>query len=138
MSMELEYPFKVILFLIVVMILVGIMITFREKLMKICFFPPCGKESVCETNSGPTQSQQSVMNKDVLEKYCNLCWQRNNEGKCNEDRACYFVSFPTASNPSSFPLSPDVSNYCSVKCNRDATSILVGYDWIDKKVIIEC
>lgn len=134
--MELEYPFKVILYLIVVLILIGIMTTFRNKITNLCLFPPCEKEEKCDVK--PQQSNENILDSNVLEKYCSLCWEKNKRGECGESSVCNVVLLSNEANPSQHTINPSVSQYCSVTCSRDVTYFIVQYDRINKKILIAC
>lgn len=134
--MELEYPFKIMLYLAVIVILTGIMATFRSKITNLCFFPPCEKEETCNVKTQP--SNENILDSSVLEKYCSLCWEKNKRGECGESSVCNVVSLAVPSNPSSYDINPSISQYCSITCSRDVTSFIVQYDRINKKILIAC
>jgi len=138
MAMVLEYPFKIILFSVIILIIIGIMWTFRQQIFNICLFPPCDEEvEKCMTKTTP--SSEKEFNRDVLEKYCRLCWERAGKGECRENFVCYVVNVDVQSNPYIYvPLSQDVFQYCFVECNRTTTSVYVEYNFIDKIVSIKC
>jgi hypothetical protein len=137
-EMVLEYPFKIALFIAVILILVGIMWTFRDQIMRICLFPPC-EESTEECDMKTSVSNENDFSRDILTKYCQLCWERNKRGQCKKDSLCYVVNVDNPSNPFLYlPLSIEVSQYCSVTCSRLATSVYVQYDFLNKKITIAC
>ncbi len=144
MGFELETVFKFLLYLIVVLILVAIMVQFKDKILNLCLLPSsCEKENRIEKcGITPTTSTESTVTKEVLEKYCNLCWEKNKRGECKEMSMCYVISLEKASNPTTVakktPLSSEVSKRCSILCSRDATSLFVQYDWINENITIGC
>lgn len=144
--MEMEMPFKMILYIAVVIILIGIMITFRSKIVEMCLFSSCEKEkakcNVKEQYSTETISDGSDAT-PILEKYCDLCWRKNNEGDCRENSVCYIVKLTESSNSATWIINGlpdycDASKLSSGDCNREISSFFVNYDSIKKKIIIEC
>ncbi|MDI6825838.1 MAG: hypothetical protein QMD36_01425 [Candidatus Aenigmarchaeota archaeon] len=135
MTMVLEYPMNILILTVVVLVIIGIMFHFREQIMNICLFPPCEEEIRC--NIKPAVVTESVVDINVIEKYCKMCWGKNRNGECGEDALCYVVNIPS-SNPSSIALSPEVSRYCSITCSRDVTSFFVQYNFLDKKIYVAC
>lgn len=135
-EMVLEYPFKIVLFTVVIIILIGIIWTFRKQIMDICLFPPCEEVKECEIET--VVSNENSFNKDILTRYCQLCWEKNKRGECRKDSICYVVNVNTSSNPSSYTLYPDVAQYCSITCSKNVTSVYVQYNFLDKRVTIAC
>jgi len=129
----LEYPAKLMIVIAVVVILIGILWQFRERIVKICLFPPCEKEEVCYGKTSFVNEME--INEGILEKYCKLCWERNGEGECKEDTLCYVLNLSLSSVPSNFPVD---LNYCSIECSRNVTTLFFEYKWIEKKVKIKC
>lgn len=134
MSMVLEYPTKMILYIVVIIVLVGIMWTFRENVSKICFLPPCN-EQTCETKTPPPQNVNSL-DVSTIEKYCSLCWGKNEN--CKENVLCYVINSENENNPSSVSISNDIKNFCDVKCNKATKTIFYQYNYISKKVELTC
>jgi hypothetical protein len=132
MSMVLEYPMKILIFMAVVVVIIGIMFHFRDKIMKICLFPPCEEEIKCDVK--PVVATENVVDKNIIEKYCKMCWGKNRNGECKEDSLCYVVNIPV-SNPANIDIGVD---YCEITCNKDVTSFFVQYNFLDKKVYIAC
>lgn len=135
MSMELEYPFKIILYMAVVVILIGIAIVFRNKIINWCFFPPCENEK-CDIKT--QTSTENAIDSNILEKYCNICWEKNKRGECSESNVCNVVSLNNPGNPSLYNINPPVNEYCSISCSKIVTSFFVEYDKINRKIIISC
>ena len=135
MSMVLEYPAKMVLYIVVIIILIGIMWNFRSNIANLCLFPPCEKPQ-CETKT--YVQDESSLTKEVAEKYCNLCWEKNQRGECNQDWVCYGVNLETEVNPSSLALGNGVEQFCNIKCNENTKTVFFEYDSIRQKVDITC
>ncbi len=134
--MVLEYPMKMILYFVVVMVLIGIMWTFRDNISRICIFPPCN-ENKCEIKIDKPSNENSLT-ADIVGKYCNLCWGKSEEGQCPENGLCYAVSLETDVNPSSILLQNDVKEYCNIECNKNTKTVFFQYDSLIRKVKITC
>lgn len=132
MPLVLEYPFRLFLYIIVILVLIGIMWRFREKVFGICLFPPCDVEKECEVNT--TITTESYFDADILEKYCKLCWEKNRKGECKQDALCYIINVDIPQEPDPvFSL-----EYCSVSCSKDVTSVFVQYKSLTNETIITC
>ena len=131
MSMVLEYPFKVFILIVVVIVVMSIMIQFRDKIMSMCFFPPCNGEEEC--NVEPVILKELEFTEEVFDKYCNLCWIKNGEGRCKESSICYVLNLDKDFEPDDLE-----SEHCIVTCNKDSSSLFVQYQSIEKKIFIEC
>jgi hypothetical protein len=135
MPMVLEYPMNIVILTVVVIVIIGIMFTFRDKILKICLFPPCQEDIKCDVKSAVVT--EAAGDKLTIEKYCNLCWGKNRNGECKEDALCYVVNAQTP-DPSGITLSQEVRDYCKIRCLRDVTSFFVEYNFLKKEITIEC
>jgi len=135
MPMELEYPMNIIILSVVVLVIIGIMFTFRDRIMKICLFPPCQEDVKCDIKS--TVVTAAAGDQNTIEKYCTMCWVKNRYGECKEDALCYVVNAQTP-NPIGITLKPEIAKYCKITCSRDVTSFFVQYNFLKKEITIAC
>lgn len=129
--MELELPIKIFILIVAALVVIGIIITFRDRITDItfpCFGPNCEEKS--ETVE-PITVDESQITQTVLEKYCNLCWQKTGAADYKKDTVCYIVK--GSFSPISFS-----HEHCQLKCKNTATSVFVDYKYLDKNIIIEC
>jgi len=132
MSMVLEYPMKMFILLAVVLVVIGIIISYRSKIMEFSFFED-EQENKCDIET--VVSSEQALTSDNLQKYCSMCYMKNDNGECMDDTVCYVVNIDNTINPSTISLS---SNYCSIKCNKDVTSVYVQYKGLTGTVEIAC
>jgi len=135
MAMELEYPFKMILYMFVVAVIVGLILMFRSKFVNICFLPPCEKEeNICPNE--PVKVNEDALNENVLSKYYNLCREKTKD--CQKDIFCYIISFNSQSNPQT--LNPDCLNNggCEITCDKDVSMVYMYFNWPKNKIEIGC
>lgn len=128
--MALEYPMNIIILTVVVLVVIGIMFSFRDRIMKFCLFPPCNEDVKCDVK--PIVTTENVVDQTMIEKYCGMCLVKNRNGECKEDALCYIVNIPTT-NPKNF----NPSN-CEITCDKDVTSFFVNYKFLDKNITITC
>jgi hypothetical protein len=133
MAMVLEYPMNIIILTVVVLVVIGIMFSFRDRITNICIFPPCEEEIICDVK--PAVVTETAVTQDIIDKYCKMCLGKNRDWECKEDSLCYVVNIQSAFNP--FGITPSM-NDCEVKCNRAVTSFFVQYNFLDKKIYITC
>jgi len=125
MSLVLEYPFRIFILIVVILVLIGIMWQFRDQIMNICLFPPCNGEEEC--NIQPVISEESRFTKEVLDKYCNLCWIKNGGGTCEGDSVCYILNLEENFDPSIPWNLMKEYDYCIVTCENIVSSLYVQY-----------
>lgn len=131
MSLVLEYPIKLFLLLVAVLVIIGIMWHFRDQITEICLIPPCEDEIECGEKTIP--SHEASFTQDIIDKYCRLCWNKNRGGECSKDHLCYAVSTDSSSIP------PDPSfEYCKNSCGNNVKTIFVEYKSLEKIVEITC
>ena len=135
MSMVLEYPAKMILYIVVITVLIGIMLTFRGTITNFCLVPPCN-EQTCNTKT--YVENENALTRDVAEKYCNLCWSKSQGGVCSERWVCYGVNLDLEVRPSFIELSNDVKEFCNIECDEKTKTVFFEYDHISGKVRITC
>lgn len=133
MSMVLEYPFKLFILIVVVIVIIGIMLQFRDKIINICLFPPCNGEKECNVQSDI--ATESEFTEVVLDKYCSLCWIKNGEGKCKGDSVCYILNLEEDFDPDDWTSEYE---YCIVTCDKDTPSLLVQYLAMEEIIEITC
>ena len=126
--MALEYPFKVLLYLVVIIVVIGIVLVFRKEISNInfCWIWGC-QQKACET----VRVSESTIDRQVLDKYCELCWGKTGAADLKEDCLCYVVS-------GSFTPFAYTSQHCDLKCNSDSQFLTFSYSHLPKKILIEC
>lgn len=130
--MILEYPFKMFLYLVVILVVIGLVLTFRDQIinaLNLCQYIPqgCPKQEECPT----TQAKEMIIDEAVLRKYCNLCWERVGKGEYKKDCLCFVVSGKYT------PIKFEHAN-CELGCDEEVTSVLFVYDGLLKKIYIKC
>lgn len=134
MSIVLEYPMKMIILLVVVFVVVGIILSYRSQIMNTCLTPPCdGEENLCEVET--IVSSEQILDSASLQKYCNMCYMKNDNGNCMDNSLCYVVNIDNMIDPSTIILT---SEYCSIKCEKAVTSVYVQYIGLTGTVEIAC
>lgn len=131
MAMVLEYPMKIFILIVVVLVVVGIMIKYKDKIMELSFFDN-DEEEKCEVKTEVVS--EATLSTAILEKYCDLCYLKNEQGECKDDALCYVIN-TNLINPSTITITKD---YCSITCNREVTSVNVQYKWFTGTVEIAC
>jgi hypothetical protein len=131
-GLALEFVFKMFLYIVVIMVVVGLIVFFRDSIisaLNLCQYLPsgCPQKEECST----VQATEAQITASILDKYCNLCWSKTGAKDYQKDCLCYIVkgSF------SSFPYS---NQNCELKCSNQATSLIFTYSSLFKKIIIEC
>lgn len=130
-GLALEYVFKMFLYFVVVVVVLGLIINFRSQIIEalnLCdYIPGCKREEKCET----ILAKEAVIDENVLNKYCNLCWSKTGLRDYKENCVCYVVR------GSFSPLAFSNQN-CELKCNLNSESLIFSYNSLFKKVFIEC
>jgi len=126
--MALEYPFKVLLYLAVIIVVIGIVLFFRKQISSInfCWIWGC-QQKACET----VRVNENIIDQQVLDKYCNLCWQKTGSVDLKEDCICYIV------NGSFSPIAYS-SEHCNLRCTSNSQFLTFTYSHLFNKVYIEC
>ncbi|MEM5829288.1 MAG: hypothetical protein QW040_00430 [Candidatus Aenigmatarchaeota archaeon] len=131
-GLALEFIFKLFLYLVVVLVIISLIIHFRDEILSyfhLCEYLPGG----CATKECTTiQASEKSLTESVIEKYCGFCWQKTGAKNYKDDCICYVVSGDFS--PTQFTL----SDYCILKCNKMATSLIFSYSHLMKKIFIEC
>jgi hypothetical protein len=130
MSLELEYPVNLLILTVVVVVIIGIIWNFRDQIMNIHLFPD--QEKV-ECDSKTVVSHEIKLDLNAINKYCQLCWDKNKRGECGEDNLCYVVNI----NSSSVPTNPS-ETYCKNLCTNSAKTIFVQYNYLKENIEITC
>ena len=78
------------------------------------------------------QSSESMITETSLNKYCKLCWDKTGAKDSTEDCLCYVVSGTYS------PATANLPDYCELKCEKEATSLLFSYSQLFKKITITC
>lgn len=129
--MILEYPFKIFLYVIVIIVVIGLIVTFRNQILtslNLCQFIPQGcQQQECYTY----EVSEAAMNEAVLKKYCDLCWGKTGKIDYGKDCLCYVVR-------GSYSSITFTYENCELKCTTGATSLLFAYDGLLKKIYIKC
>jgi hypothetical protein len=130
-QMVLEYPFNIFLYAIVIIVVIGLIISFRNQIissLNLCQFIPQGcQQQECST----IEATETAIDEDVLRKYCDLCWSKTGKMEYKKDCLCYVVR------GSYSPVAFAYEN-CELDCSKDATSVLFAYDSLLKKIYIKC
>jgi hypothetical protein len=132
-AMELEYIFQMVLYIVVILVVVGIIVAVRPQIidsLKLCQYLPkgCGEVKKCSS----LQSSESMITETSLNKYCKLCWDKTGAKDSTEDCLCYVVSGTYS------PATANLPDYCELKCEKEATSLLFSYSQLFKKITITC
>jgi hypothetical protein len=128
----LEFPFKTILYIVVAVVIIGFIITFRDQIivfLKVCDLVPqaCSSQSKCFTN----EFTEKTLDQSTLEKYCDGCWEKGGRGTAKEDCLCFIVK-------GNYSPTVFTNENCELSCDKEAASLLVEYDYLFKKVYIKC
>jgi len=128
-DMVLEYPFKMFLYMVVFLVVVGLILTLSRTHIDFCKFTPqgCENEERCATH----ESTETVITEAILRKYCDSCWAKTGKIDYKEDCLCYVVTGDYS------PISFTYSN-CELNCIKNATAIKFSYDSLLKKIQIKC
>ncbi|OGI15080.1 hypothetical protein A3K63_03805 [Candidatus Micrarchaeota archaeon RBG_16_49_10] len=129
--MALEYIFKVFLYVAVILILIGIMWGFKERI-PFCIFGCEDPGKKCEVAT--EGSTEQYFDKEQIDKYCTLCWEKNMMGGCEKSVLCYAVDSAYGVNVNAIS---DLA-HCEFSCSGNAHTIFVNYDYLRQKVIITC
>ncbi|MEM5879557.1 MAG: hypothetical protein QXU74_03640 [Candidatus Aenigmatarchaeota archaeon] len=129
----LEFVFKMFLYIVVILVVISLIIHFKDEILSslhLCDYLPggCPSKQECST----IQASEAILTESVIEKYCSFCWQKTGLKDYAKDCICYVVSGTFS--PAQFTL----SDHCSLKCNKEATSLIFSYNHLLKKVFIEC
>jgi hypothetical protein len=133
-EMALETVFRFFLYVVVVLVVIGLIVNFRDQIVQslgLCNYLPSGcPQQECITQ----QPSESVIDANVLNKYCKFCWDKTGEKDYKKDCLCYVIKGEYASVDQTV-----LPEYCKLKCeNPTATSVLVVYDSLLKTINIEC
>lgn len=131
MSLALEYVAKIFIYIVAILVIIGLIYNFYVSAGKICLNPwGCTpKEEKCSVKTQIIS--ESSITQEVLQKYCNFCLQKNDQGKCLETSVCYVIK-------GDFVYSPSISlTNCDLKCKKNVNSVIIGYN-IPPKVSVEC
>ena len=131
-QMVLEYPFKIFIYIVVVLVVISLIITFMNQILtslNLCQFTPqgCQQQQECST----IEAAEIAINEAVLRKYCSFCWDKTGKIDYGKDCLCYVVS------GSYSPIAFTYEN-CELNCSKQATSLLFAYDGLLKKIYIKC
>ena len=131
-AMELEYPFKVFLYIVVIVVVIGLVITLKDKIysnINFCYYLPqfCRQNGECST----VQATREVISEATLKEYCNSCWDKTGKKDYKESCMCYIVTGNYS------PISFESEN-CELKCSKSSGFLTFTYDKYLKKVFIDC
>jgi len=132
MTMALEYPFKLFILIVVIIVIISIMWQFRDWITGICLFPPCEEEC----NVQPEMATESEFTKEILDKYCSLCWMKNGGGECKGNSICYTLNLEDKKfEPGDWSSE---YKYCLVACEKESSSLFVQYLAMEELILITC
>lgn len=128
----LEYPFNLVIYLVAMIVIIGLIFNFRAvaSTLNLCQFNPafCETPQKCET----VQTSEGIIDENVLNKYCNLCWRKTAEVDFKDNCFCYSIKGDFT------PQSPSLPEFCKLKCDKPSTAVFVNFNYFTKKVNIEC
>lgn len=131
-GMALELVFKMFLYIVVIMVVISLIIFFRDSIisaLNLCQFLPsgCPPKEECPT----IEVTEGQITSSTIDKYCSLCWSKTGAKNYGKNCLCYVVKgdfSPFAySNPN-----------CELKCSKPATSLIFTYDSLLRKINIGC
>lgn len=134
----LEYPFNILLYVIVILVVIGLILTFQKQIVQflpICNLLPAGCQEIKECTTA-TISAPSI-NAEVLETWCKTCWDKTGKIESKKNCLCYVISGDYLPIPAN-QLPADWPEYCEIDCKEKVRSVSVGYDELFGKVIISC
>jgi hypothetical protein len=131
-QVSLEYPFKMLIYTVVFLVVVGLVVIFREQIvngLKICQLLPyiCKEQNQCST----IEVRQATISETIMKNYCNSCWEKTGKKDSTKDCLCYIVKGIY------YPIGFQQEN-CELKCDKETDTLLFMYDGIRKKVYINC
>ncbi len=131
----LETIFKMFLYIVVVLVVIGLILYFRQNIistLRLCDYIPggCKVEEECKT----VTSSEDRVSESVLDKYCNLCWERTGAKDFKESCNCYVLSLRESFVP---PFTYKKEN-CELTCDKQTASLIFAYNKYLKKILIEC
>lgn len=131
-EMALETVFQMFIYIVVIMVVIGIIIYFRENILSalnLCDYIPggCPQREECSV----IHSTETSITETVLNKYCSFCWGKTGAKNYGKDCICYVVS-------GTFSPMSYVNEHCELKCSREATSLVFTYNQLFGKIFIEC
>ena len=129
--LALEYVAKFLIYLIVIVVVVGVIWKFFVS-TKVCFINCEKPTEQCDIETKVVYEER--VTNQIIDKYCSLCWQ--SVQACRKNVLCYVVNLNVGFDPKIGITSG--YDYCEVKCNKQATSLLFEYDWAQRKVLVEC
>ncbi len=132
--MELEYPFKIILYLVVIAVLIGIILSFKSKIMNFCFFPPCEKKEECGIET--QKVSEKTIDENVIDKYCFLCLSKSEN--CQNDKVCYIMSLDESFDFENDYILVSDPEKCEITCNKNTQLVYFSYNYLEDKVQIGC
>lgn len=133
-GMALEIIFKMFLSIVVILVVIGLIISFRTeilKALKLCNYLPegCPPKAECST----IRSTESTVTESVLSRYCELCWSKTGAMDYKSLCMCYIVNVTGTFSPIAYE-----TTHCELSCSRQATSLFFTYNHLLNKVLIEC
>ena len=133
-DMALEYPFKLLLYVVVILVVVGLIIAFNKQIREylvnvLCQLLPQG----CQSNGDCTtyDSTETVIDQKVLKYYCDACWTKTGRNEYQKDCLCYIVK-------GSFTPTTFTNENCELQCTKGASAVLFSYNHFAKTVEIKC
>jgi hypothetical protein len=135
MALVLEYPARLIIYMAVILVVVILFWRFFSS-VNICFFNCEQKPKACDVEPIVLQDPDDNIDSSDLDKYCYLCWERNNKGECKENSLCYVLNGNF--DPTAKEISVPYSEYCKLLCSKTVTSLQFTYDGTLKRVMVEC
>lgn len=128
-----ETVFKYMLYTIVALVIISILVVFKDKILRFCLIPPCEKD-LCDVKTS-IASEPSFQG--TVEKYCDFCYQKANQ--CKQDVICYIVSYNSfVPNINQNLFIPGNSGICRYDCDKQTSTLYFTYSYLSNKVIVGC
>ena len=131
-EMELEFVFKMFIYVVVILVVISLITVFRKDILtalNLCkLFPQaCQEAGECKTS----EVSQSVIDSSVLKIYCDFCWDKTGSKKYGENCLCFILK-------GSYSPVEFANQNCLLDCDKQASAVLFQYDYLLGKVFIKC
>ncbi len=136
--MALETVFKILLLTAVVIAVIAYMLKVLHS-TNFCL-GECGNQKPRQTPRTYTiKAEVDDSNfEQVFSKYCSLCFKRAESSDYDSSFICYVITSTTSYVYDPSWGVPSLPQHCEFSCNKKATSVLVSYQRLDNKVLLEC
>ena len=129
--MELEFVFKMFIYVVVILVVISLITVFRKEILNslnLCqIFPQGCQSGECKTS----EVSEAIIDSNALKKYCDSCWGKTGSKKYGENCLCFILK-------GNFTPLTFSSQNCLLDCSKQATAVLINYDYLLGKVFIKC